>query len=464
MQDRVRFRSKKHYNEIVQDVGLLRMAERKGVGLFRFTERKRSFAAPSSLSLLRPHPRNPTNGYSLLLSIVLGKNLPMKSSDISTASTNFSDTEEIKLGFIVKIQFRGKSYFTRTTKCYSNSMTPLWNDTVKIPLDLIDDLDNLTIALEKETLLITVFDCIDVDMKHQGGFYDDEDTRLKNYMFMGSATIPLETILRNNGHVDGFMRCSSPNHIVGYSRQPNSSLVGIVDDGELQIPSEMMLKIHGTIDPMITAPSESRGHDQWSELYMQGTQCAILWTDMDGVSHLASRFLTEQRPPGIKSMTLEACAHYVSLIPSRQDWKSLAKLNIDQNTVLSCQQTLDILAGNTREHAVLLGNFFLHLSKKREEYHADVYLVLGFSIPAGNTVSVPYGLCACCIARETNAYFTLVQVWVMRKCKSSGKIVFWEATSGSAFDSEDDSIPLQQIYCLVSKEVRSCCCNVLFLE
>ena len=104
MQDRVRFRSKKHYNEIVQDVGLLRMAERKGVGLFRFMERKRSFAAPPSLSLLSPHPRNPTNGYSLLLSIVLGKNLPMKSSDISTASTNFSDTEEINLGFIVKIK------------------------------------------------------------------------------------------------------------------------------------------------------------------------------------------------------------------------------------------------------------------------------------------------------------------------------------------------------------------------
>lgn len=40
----------------------------------------------------------------------------------------------------------------------------------------------------------------------------------------------------------------------------------------------------------------------------------------------------------------------------------------------------------------------------------------------------------------------------MRKCHRSREIVFWEATSGVAYSSTDDSIPLQKIHCVVSKQ------------
>jgi hypothetical protein len=47
------------------------------------------------------------------------------------------------------------------------------------------------------------------------------------------------------------------------------------------------------------------------------------------------------------------------------------------------------------------------------------------------------------------------QVWVMRKCNFTQQIVLWEAASGCSYAQEDDSTPLQHIYCLVSKEVNT---------
>ncbi|KAL3768276.1 hypothetical protein ACHAWO_012386 [Cyclotella atomus] len=266
-------------------------------------------------------------------------------------------------------------------------------------------------------------------------------TQLLNYTFMGSATIPLGTVLRMK---EGFVRCKSPDYIVGYINQPNTiTMLGNFEDGEAQgsIRPSTMLRIHATLDPIATAPTKSPPDfprnecrevlsrvQQFSERYLEGTNCSVLWPDIHGVGYLTSRFLTAQNPPKIRAMTLEACAHYVSLIPSKRTWSSLKRLNMSQHLVLTSTQTLDILAGDAAEHAVLLANYFMYLGKKNPaEYNAHVCLVLGCSIPEGNTV------------------------WVMRK-SSSGDVLLWDATSGCAFSREDDSIPLQKVYCLVSKE------------
>jgi coiled-coil and C2 domain-containing protein 2A len=190
--------------------------------------------------------------------------------------------------------------------------------------------------------------------------------------------------------------------------------------------------------------------------------CRILWPDTNGVSYIVSRFVTEQRPPH-KFKTPESCAHYVSLIPSLTGWMSIEKMNIDRNSVLTSQQTIDILAGKTKEHAVLLANFFLHLTKRDGDNSAEVYLVLGFAVPEGNTVSAFFVVFFSFMVLHSHPMINLPhkKVWVMRKCRRSKEIVFWESTSGCAYACEDDTSPLQRIYCLVSKEVRPLLSNII---
>lgn len=219
-------------------------------------------------------------------------------------------------------------------------------------------------------------------------------------------TVPFLTLLKH-GQVDGFVRCWCPDRIVGYTRQHISSLIANDhDEDPRDLSGKLMIRIHATIDPAVPFPIESNSDypsfecqnllsriNQWTELSLHrhfmasDISCRILWPDTNGVSCIVSRFITEQRPPH-RFKTPESCAHYVSLIPSLTGWRSIEKLNIDGNSVLSSQQTIDILAGKTKEHAVLLANFFLHLTKRYGDNSAEVYLVLGFAIPEGNTVSV----------------------------------------------------------------------------
>jgi coiled-coil and C2 domain-containing protein 2A len=217
---------------------------------------------------------------------------------------------------------------------------------------------------------------------------------------MGSVTIPLAAVLR----IDGFVRCTTPDYIVGYTNQPNTLLLGNFDDGKAQDstrPAQLMLRVHATTDPIVTIPTKSLPNfpsnenvevlsrvKQWSGRYLEGTNSTVLWSDIHGFGYLASRFLTAQNPPNIRTMTVEGCAHYVSLIPLKRTWRSLERLNMSQHLVLTTTQTLDILAGDATEHAVLLANYFLYLSKKNpSEYSAHVCLVLGHSIREGRTVS-----------------------------------------------------------------------------
>jgi hypothetical protein len=391
LQNGRRLRSKTQLADIIQDIGQFRFLDREfGVPIL---PRRRRNLAPSKL-LLHHSKKSFSNKSSLLFSIVLGKNIPVR-NDNSTNSD--ADNSEAFLGSVVKIQLRGRTYYTRTVK--SQYMLTIWNETVTVPLERInEDPGDLPLTLKDESMIVSVFECVDVDVRSHGGFYDDENTNVLSYLHLGSVTIPLSTVFEYG--LDGFVRCSSPDHFAGYSRHM-STLLGNTDDESQHRchPAELMLRIHDTTDPMISIPKKSLPEypsneslslltrvDQWTELYLKDAHCSILWPDINGVCCLASRFLTELNPPRIRTLTPESCAHYVSLLPNRSSWKALQKLNIDQNLVLSSQQVIDILAGDSKEKSILLANYFLYLSKKRSEYCSEVYLVVGFSIPEGHTV------------------------------------------------------------------------------
>ena len=197
--------------------------------------------------------------------------------------------------------------------------------------------------------------------------------------------------------MNGLVPCHSPDVIVGYDKSKSSS-----SDQE---SSNTMLRIHVTTQPLtivppracLDFPSVESEHllarvEKWSLLNNgydnTDDHCRVLWSDSRGNTHLVSRFLTEHHSPPHGFDSVASCAHYVSLLPlfRRGDWKALEER--DERTVLTSQQCLNILAGTPQEHAILLANFFLYLNKKRPvDFAADVYLVVGFSILEGKTVS-----------------------------------------------------------------------------
>ena len=202
--------------------------------------------------------------------------------------------------------------------------------------------------------------------------------------------------------MNGLVPCHSPEVLVGYDKSKSSS-----SNQESSTPTTM-LRIHATTQPLTIIPPRGcldfpsvesekllARVEKWSLLKYDNTDdhCQVLWPDSRGNTHLVSRFLTEHHSPPHGFDSVASCAHYVSLLPlfRRCDWKALEER--DERTILTSQQCLNILAGTPQEHAILLANFFLHLNKKRPvDFAADVYLVVGFSIPEGKTVSCVYNL------------------------------------------------------------------------
>ena len=227
-------------------------------------------------------------------------------------------------------------------------------------------------------------------------------------------SLPLDAILRDEGALNGFVRLQSPDIVVGYdlgvgSQSPASRnnddnhLSSIMDHRHHEQHRETsstntMLRIHATTEPLTIVPPQGQPDfpsvesqeilsqaEEWAILSGFDSADNVLWPDYRGNSALVSRFVTDQAPPpGFDSLT--GCAHYVSLIPSFQSAKLKALEGRDERMVLQCQQVLNILAGTRREHALLLANFFLYLSSSH--FAGNVFLVVGFAMPEGETVSV----------------------------------------------------------------------------
>lgn len=204
----------------------------------------------------------------------------------------------------------------------------------------------------------------------------------------------------HEGTVNGFVQCRSPDIVVGYSKE-SFSANGVNDDSfdcKQESSNVTMLHVHATTEPFTVIPKQSSTEfhqciesddtmarvEQLCQRMNINEDHGLILTTSRGVSCLASRFLLEQEPPpGLN--TFSSCAHFVSLIPIRQLQSSRIK-----GMVLTTQQVLNNQQGSQPEHAIVLMNFFLYLSKKKKNsvnFGDDVYLAFGFSLPEGRTVS-----------------------------------------------------------------------------
>jgi hypothetical protein len=211
------------------------------------------------------------------------------------------------------------------------------------------------------------------------------------------VSFPLGIVLRE-GTLNGFIRCNSPYFVVGYvNGETNDNESISANDRTPELCCDTMLNIQMTTEPSRIVPPCSRLEfpcvetefvlsrlTTWSQNHLDVS--SVLWPDSGGRSRIASRFVTMQvPPPGFN--TLANCAHYVSVIPSSHltNWRALK--GRDENMTLSSQKCIDIMVGTRREHCILLTNLFLYLSNHNPDFDAEVLLVVGFSVPEGETVS-----------------------------------------------------------------------------
>ena len=193
-------RKKHHHSDIIQDVGLS-----------RFFVNNEQFQLPSTRTRHVPATANKNgSNCSLLLTIVGGKNVPIQ-LDVGRSSlhlipssnhdssepqlnepANNKDNEEEEeryLGVLVKIKFRGKTYQTKAVVT-SGSMGPQWKETICLPLnDMLVEGGNSSMSthVEDEVVDLSLFDCTAIDLRHMGGFYEDENTKMAELRYLVSV-------------------------------------------------------------------------------------------------------------------------------------------------------------------------------------------------------------------------------------------------------------------------------------
>jgi len=393
------------------------------------------------------------------------------------ARTDDEDDEEgvsTMVNSFVTVKFQDNEDSTRPVL----GQAPLWKQTLDVPFrPSMGDFSPARLQQVRDSVEVNLFDAVEVDSAEGGGYYEDENTVRTEKRFLGNLSIPFSTIYME-GKVEGTFRLNAPDLCLGYQRraqsvvEPGSAQAYIDDEKEanngeaaevgeggeggakgqggglpksgptsaqLAVEAEeaTYVKILATLEPLLVAPPKDSTMLQSKEelklvRYAKGwvdgfknsskatlnRQIEVLVPDMHGSSWMITRFLRPlEPPPGCD--TVAKCAHYVAMIPFLEDWQAFMG---DYDMWCTCQQFLDILAGDWEEHATLLANYFMFLSEKfPNEMGAEVYLVVGSGIPEGETI------------------------YVMRKDNSSGEVVFWNASTGAGYCQNDERCPLKDI-------------------
>ncbi|KAK7488454.1 hypothetical protein BaRGS_00020239, partial [Batillaria attramentaria] len=238
--------------------------------------------------------------------------------------------------------------------------------------------------------------------------------------------------------IDGTFRISTPAVLLGYTYDTGQGS-GEASDSQIgQTEDNTYLSLFITIEPSLTQPEPMRerfdtNEDeklmQYAERWQADLEAALpkrhiktSVIDVNGKNVFLTRYFKALKPPpevlekSSESLQSDFAARYVSLIPFVSDAVVFPGLCDIWST---CDQFLQMLAGDEEEHAVLLTNLFLGMGRK-------AWLLLGSAIPEGTTAYV--------LTEETDGYY------------------IWNSATGKRFSVLDNYCPLQSVGCLVNNE------------
>eukprot|EP00635_Sarcinochrysidales_sp_CCMP3193_P013293 CAMPEP_0118891262 /NCGR_PEP_ID=MMETSP1166-20130328/1355_1 /TAXON_ID=1104430 /ORGANISM="Chrysoreinhardia sp, Strain CCMP3193" /LENGTH=1557 /DNA_ID=CAMNT_0006829913 /DNA_START=238 /DNA_END=4908 /DNA_ORIENTATION=+ len=419
----------------------------------------------------------------------------------SPISQHTSPYETGETGTFVRMSFQGNH---RRTSLEMGAC-PRWNETFELPCRIpVDILAPGPPAAASDCLRICMFTesrftSRDFSRRLISNPRGDEPGKICRCEFIGDITIPLSTLFRIEGRIEGTLRVNAPIIQLGahdsfavartvpqevpvqswttpqmLARSVDQGGVGCVYSSHTALTENQKLKT-GSLQlalafrPKILAgavvPADPVSSFEDVSLVKAGTswlrdvrfqlesrrrkgnpprqtpatrrslRAFVLSSTGDAV--LACRFLRPQQPPpGID--TPAKVAHFVSLIPFVITGLSLSQYS----RCCVSQEFLDEGSGNWEEHATLLHNYLawlqLHSSSQVHSIQSEMYLVCGSDL------------------LQTPVVYVMQQSGLYQPNLSN--VILWNPKTGDALSVTDERCSHLNIACLISKD--NCYANI----
>ncbi|KAL8612721.1 hypothetical protein ACOMHN_025372 [Nucella lapillus] len=375
----------------------------------------------------------------ILVNIIRSTNIPVRkphhsagggaatSRELDRKPTVRNITGETLVHPYVEVMFQRNTVRTSA----GEGPNPSFNEELELPLQAPnDDFSPNTLQTVQDSIYLNLFDEVVVDVLEDERERETAIHQRLEKKWLGNIRIPFSTIYLN-GKIDGTFRINTPPVLLGYTYD-----VAQVGDEDMDMPigqrdDSTYLSLFITIEPPLIQPepvrerfdtNEDEKLMQYAERWQGELQAMhprrhykTSVIDVNGKNVFLTRYFKALKPP-TEITEADFAARYVCMIPFVSDAVVFPGLC---DIWSSCDQFLQMLAGDEEEHAVMLANLFLGLGKK-------AYILLGSAIPEGTTAYV--------LTEEADGYF------------------IWNSSTGKRYSVHDNYCPLQSVGCLVNNE------------
>ncbi|XP_048762965.2 coiled-coil and C2 domain-containing protein 2A-like isoform X2 [Ostrea edulis] len=312
---------------------------------------------------------------------------------------------------------------------------PSFNEELEMPFKAPnDDYTPANLQTVTDNIYLNLFDQVLIDIQEDDRQRGTTVHQRIEKKWLGGLTIPFSTVYFN-GKIEGTFKLNKPPVLLGYTQGP--------DEEEGTTPGSheenTYISIFMTIEPPLQPPEAMRERfattedekllqyaENWEKTLnakFKDREYKTTVIDVNGKTVFVTRYFKALEPPqeifekaDTEVKKMEVVARYVSMIPSVSDSVVFPGLCDIWST---CDQFLQMMAGDEEEHAVLLANYFMYMKK-------TTWLIIGKGIPEGPTAYV--------MTEQESDY------WI------------WNAGTGEHFSYRDSYCPLQSISCLINAE------------
>ena len=244
--------------------------------------------------------------------------------------------------------------------------------------------------------------------------------------WLGGFSLPFSTLYLQGCQVEGRFPLNMPPILLGYMKDAQSASTGLAPHSALNL--------FVTVEPALPPPKDTERErvsrrdakmqefaSAWVRRQLAGLpkeqrferQLRVFAPADDGERTLLCRYVRPQPPPEEIGRSTAQLLRFVSLIPYLDDSSLGSKLDVWNTS----DSFLELCAGDSEEHAVLLCNYLLHVGK-------EAYVVLGTGIPEGQTA------------------------YVLTKEMSARDHRLWNASTGRVYGVADSTLPLSSVGCV----------------